>query len=58
MIDTSKTGSDTLVTAPNGVPPSPPNEPVERPIPVGDPEIVGRPTLSGKPRTAPAPVKI
>jgi len=59
MNDTAKTASDTLRTAAEGAPTSSPKEPIESPLPVGDPEVVATPIIAAqRPLVAPAPLKI
>jgi hypothetical protein len=59
MNDTAKTTSDTLDTAAEGAPTSPPKVPTEGPPPVGDPEVVANPIIAAqRPFVVPAPLKI
>jgi hypothetical protein len=59
MNDTATTTSDTTDLAAEGTPTSPPKLPIERPLPVGDPEIVANPIMAVQRHPiAPAPLKI
>ncbi|MDQ8698145.1 hypothetical protein [Hyphomicrobium sp. LHD-15] len=59
MNDTAKTATDTLETSAEGTPTSPPTLPIDRPLPVGDPEIVANPIIAvQRYPIAPAPLKI
>lgn len=59
MNDTATTATDTLDTSAEGTPTSPPELRIERPLPVGDPEIVANPIIAvQKHPIVPAPLKI
>jgi hypothetical protein len=59
MNDTAKMATDTVDTSAEGTPTSPPTPPIDRPLPVGDPEIVTNPIIAVQRHPiVPAPLKI